>query len=109
VVLAPGAVAAKKCGIARRALALAGLVGAAARGVQPLGRRVPSASGLATLGATTAISPALSLAVGPTVGGAPILLAGTSPPPSAGCGAALGATVPDLGVGGLEELLAPLE
>ena len=61
------------------------------------------------LGAATAVPPALGLAFLLAVGRLPILPAGLPSPPPPRRRAALGATVPGLGVGGSKELLAPLE
>src|SRR4051812_26160114 len=64
---------------------------------------------LRPLCAATAIPSALGLTLFPAVGSLTILPAGVSSPPSPGRGPTLGATVSGLGVGGLKELLAPLE
>jgi hypothetical protein len=107
VLLAPRAIAGKKFGIGRWALALAPSVVALARRVRALGGRGPG--GPPALGAATAVPPALGLAVHAALGGPPILAAGPPPPPSPGGGTALGATLSGLGVGGSEGLLASLE
>ena len=106
----PGTVAAEKIRIRRLGAgprAAACRVGA--RGVRPggigrlgLGRTPP-------LGAATPVPPALVPAFLLAVGGPPILPAGPPSPPPPGRRAALGATVPGLGMGGSEELLASLE
>jgi hypothetical protein len=64
---------------------------------------------LTPLCAATAIPSALGLTLFPTRGSLAILPAGVTSPPSPGGGPAFGATVSGLGVGGLKELLAPLE
>ncbi len=61
------------------------------------------------LGAATAVPPALGLAFLLAVGGLPVLPAGPSSPPPPCRRAALGATVPGLGMGRPKGLLAPLE
>jgi hypothetical protein len=103
------AIAAKNFGIVRWALTLAPSVVAPARRIRPLGRRGLGPGGPPALGAATAVSPALGLAVHAALGGPAVLPAGPPPPPSAGGGAALGATVSGLGMGGSEGLLASLE
>ena len=109
VLFAPRTIAAKKIGIRRWALALALPRRAFARRVlcgveRRLGFGCPSA-----FGAARSVPPALSLAFSPTVGGSPILLAGTSSPPASSLGAALRATVSGLGMCVAEGLLTSLE
>jgi hypothetical protein len=109
VLFAPRTIAAKKIGIRRWALALALPRRAFARrvlcgGERRLGLGCPSA-----FGAARSVPPALSLAFFPTVGGSPILLAGTSSPPASSLGAALRATVSGLGMCVAEGLLTSLE
>ena len=109
MLLTSRAIAAKKFGIARWALTLAPSVVGPARRIRPLGRRGLGAGSPPALGAAAAVPPALGLAIHATLGGAAVLPAGPPAPPSAGGGAALGATISSLGVGGSEELLASLE
>jgi hypothetical protein len=102
-------VAAKKSGIVGWALTLARLDLAPTRRVRPwevgglgLGRTPP-------LGAATPVPPALVPAFLLAVGRSPVLPAGLPSPPPTGRRAALGATVPGLGVCRSEGPLAPLE
>jgi hypothetical protein len=106
---APRPVAARKIRICRWALALARRHHTLGRrdwrrGAACLGCRCPQA-----LGATRPILPVLRLAFFPTVGGLPILSAGTSASPATSGRAALRATVSGLGTGGMKILLASLE
>jgi hypothetical protein len=108
VFFATGTIAAKKSGFVGWALTLAGRL----RGARRLGRRgepLLVGRGASPLGTATAIPPALGLPLLATAGGLAIVATGVSSSPAPGRGAALGATVSGLGVGGSEELLAPLE
>jgi hypothetical protein len=106
---APGTIATKKSGIRCWALALAQLHSTLARRLRRrrkacLGCRCPLA-----FGATRPVLTVLGLAFFSTVGGPPILLTGTSSPPATSFGAALGTTVPGLGMFGVKGFLAILE
>jgi hypothetical protein len=109
MLVAPRSIAAKNLGIGRWALTLAPSVVAPARRIRSLGRRGLGPCSPPALGAATAVPPALGLTVHAALGGPAVLPAGPPAPPSAGGGAALGATVSSLGVGGSEALLASLE
>jgi hypothetical protein len=109
VVFAPRTGAAKKSGFVRWALTLAPLRRTLACGVR---RHRVGCLGLGltpALGASTPVPPALGAAFLLAVGGPPVLPAGLPSPPPPGRGATLRATIPGLGVGWSEELLAPLE
>jgi len=106
---APRPVAARKIRICRWALALARRHRTLGRRdwrrrAACLGCRCPQA-----LGATRPILPVLRLAFFPTVGGLPILSAGTPASPATSSRAALRATVSGLGTGGMKVFLASLE
>jgi hypothetical protein len=106
---APRTVAARKIGTCRWALTLARqhhtLAGHVWRRREAcLGCRCPQAFGTAR-----PVLAVLSLAFFPTVGGLPILSAGTPASPATSGRAALRATVPGLGMGGTKVLLASLE
>jgi hypothetical protein len=109
MVLAAGTVAEKKSGFGGWALTLAGRCHVVARGVRPRGHGRLDLRRAASLGAATAIAAALVPAFLLAVGRPPVLPAGppSTPPPCRR--AALRATVPGLGVGWPERLLAPLE
>jgi hypothetical protein len=106
---APRTIAARKIGICRWALALARRYYSLARRIGRRGEARLSGRCPQALGATRPVLPALSLAFFPTVGGLPILSAGTSASPATSGGAALRATVSGLGMGGTKVLLASLE
>jgi hypothetical protein len=109
VLFTPRTVAAKKSEIVRWALALGRRLRTRARDVRPgwVGRVGFSLA--PTLGAATPVPPALVAAFLLAVGRLSILSAGLPPPPTTGRRAALGATVPGLGMGGSEGLLTSLE
>ena len=65
--------------------------------------------GLTTLGGSRSISPALALPFLPPIRGLSILATGAAAAPSPSRGAAFGATVPGLGMGGAKERLASFE
>ena len=109
MLVTPRTVAAKKSGIVAWALTLGrrdfvstGCVRPRDIGILGLGR-TPS------LGAATPVPPALGPAFLLAVGRPPILPAGLPSPPPPRRRAALGATVPGLGMGRSEGLLTPLE
>ncbi len=106
---AAGTVAARKSGIVRGALTLARRRRTAARRIRHRGVGGPGFGRTPALGAATSVPPALGLAFLLAVGGPPVLPAGLPSPPPTGRRAALGATVPGLGVARSEGLLAPLE
>jgi hypothetical protein len=109
VFLAPRPVAGKKFEAVRCALTLARRCRTVARRV---GRRGISRLGscrTSSLGAAAPVPPALVPALLLAVGGPPVLPAGPPLPPPPRRGAALGATVAGLGVGGSKGLLTPLE
>jgi hypothetical protein len=106
---APRTVADRKIGTCRWALALARRYSSLARRIGRRGEARLSGRCPQALGATRPVLPALSLAFFPTVGGLPILSAGTSASPATSGGAALRATVSGLGMGGAKVLLASLE
>ena len=109
MVLAPGAIAEKKSRFGGWALTLAGGCHVGARGIRPLGNGRLGLGGTPPRGAATAVPATLVPAFLLAVGGPPVLPAGPPAPPSPCRRAALGATVPGLGVGGSKELLAPFE
>jgi hypothetical protein len=104
---APGTVAAKKSGLVRWALTLAGQ---RRQWTCDIGRVGLGDLGLATtLGAATSVAPALVAAFLLAVGSLSIASARLPLPPPPCLRTALGATVSCLGVPGLKRLLAPLE
>ena len=107
--IAPRTVAAKKLGIRCWALALALRRRPWARHLRRCGERPLGFRRLPPLLAPRPVSSTLSLASFPTVGGLPILPAGTTASPATSGRAALRATVPGLGMGGTKGLLASLE
>ena len=109
VLFTPRTVAAKKSGIVGWALALGRRLRTGTRGVRPRGVGRLGFGGTPSLGAATPITPALRLAFLLAVGGPPILPAGLSSPPPPCRRAALGATVPGLGVGRSKGFLTSLE
>ena len=102
-------VAAKKSQIVRWALTLGRRRSTSARRVRPCGIGRPGFGRTPALGAAAPVTPALVPAFLLAVGRPPVLPAGLPPPPPTRRRAALGATVPGLGVAGSEGLLAPLE
>ena len=106
MLFASGAIAAKKFGLRCWALALARLLCA---GAGPVRRWRGAGLGGQAFGATRPVLPALGLTFFSTVGGTPIALAGSSSPPAPSFGAALGATIPGLGICGVVGFLATLE
>jgi hypothetical protein len=106
---APRTVAAKKSGFLRCALTLAPLRRTLAWGIGHRGVGCLGFGLAATLGAATAVPPALVPAFLLAVGRPPVLSAGSPSPPPTCRRATLGATVPSLRMGGSEESLAPLE
>jgi hypothetical protein len=109
VLFTPWTVAAKKSGIVGWALTLARRDLAPPRRIRPWGVGGLGLCRTAPLGAATPVPPALGAACLLAVGCPPILSAGLPPPPPPRRRAALGTTVPGLGMGGSEGLLAPLE
>jgi hypothetical protein len=113
VCFATGTIAAKKFGLVVWALTLAYRRGTGARRVRRRRERFLGLGlggrRLTPLGTATAIPSALGLTLFPTMGSLAILPAGMSSPPAPGLGAARGATISGLRVGGLKEFLAPLE
>jgi hypothetical protein len=109
VLFTPRPVAAKKSGIVGWALTLARLDLAPARRVRPCGIGGLGVGRTPPLGAATSVPPALRLAFLLAVGGPPVLTAGLPSPPPPRRRAALGTTVPGLGVGRSEGLFTPLE
>ena len=99
----------KKIRIPPLALTLAPLRRTLARGVRRRGVGCLGFGLAAALGAATPVPPALVAAFLLAVGRPPVLSAGSPSPPPTCRRATLGATVPSLGMGRSEELLAPLE
>src|SRR5271157_4887335 len=106
---APRTIAAKNLGLRCWALALALRRRTWARRLRCCGERRLCFRRWPPLLAPRPVLLTLSLASFPTVGGLPILLAGTPASPATSGRAALGATVPGLGMGGTKFLLASLE
>jgi hypothetical protein len=109
MLFAPGTIAAKKSGFRGWALALARLDGALARRARRRARAGLSYLCSPVFGATRPILSVLGLAFLSTVGGLPILLAGSPSPPASSFCAALRATVSSLGMCGVKGFLAALE
>ncbi len=106
---APRTVAPRKIRICRWALALPLRHGTWERGLRRGGKRCFCCCRLLLLLTPRPVPLTLSLAFFPTVGGSPILPAGTPASPATSGRAALRATVPGLGIGGTKVLLASLE
>jgi hypothetical protein len=109
VLFTPRTVAARKSGIVAWALALGRRCFISARGIRPRGIVGLGLGRTPAIGAATSVTPALCPAFLLTVGGLPVLPAGLPSPPTTCCRAALGATVPGLGMSGSKERLTPLE
>ncbi len=106
---APRTVAPRKIRICRWALALPLRHCTWERGLRRGGKRCFCCCRLLLLLTPRPVPLTLSLAFFPTVGGSPILLAGTPASPATSGRAALRAAVPGLGMGGTKVLLASLE
>jgi hypothetical protein len=109
VLFAPRTITPRKIRICRWALALLLRHCTWARGVRRGGSRCFCSRRLLPLLTPRPVPLTLSLAFFPTVGGSPILPAGTPASPATSGLAALRATVPGLGMGGAKVLLASLE